>query len=216
MIARCIRKNHSSTSFLLVAPLISLKHTVGRFMTAMILNPNWVLVVCLCNGVGELLLQATMPTRDAVLYRLLFRPFLKDGEAPEQQLQNSRNRALRMNTAMFETMSEIVATWSGAAMVFAIGISRDGEEKPKVIKLVESAAIQTGIEIGVDLVSIVLVFLISRYDALKLAQRRKLYWSLPVCPYLAFSSSLLSWSLLFRILCIVENKDDPIWTVCPT
>jgi hypothetical protein len=214
MIARCIRKNHSSTSFLLVAPLISLKHTVGRFMTAMILNPNWVLVVCLCNGVGELLLQATMPTRDAVLYRLLFRPFLKDGEAPEQQLQNSRNRALRMNTAMFETMSEIVATWSGAAMVFAIGISRDGDSLPQASSLVESALMQTGIELFVDMASVVLMLLINRYDTLKLAARRRWYWSIPVCPFVAFSSALLTWNLLFRILCVVPAKDETIWMVC--
>jgi len=214
MIARCIRKNHSSTSFLLVVPLISLKHTVGRFMTAMIQNQTWVLVVCLCNGVGELLLQSTMPTRDAVLYRLLFQPFLQDGEAPETQLQNSRNRALRMNTAMFETMSEIVATWSGAAMVFAIGISRDGETLPKASSLVESALMQTGIELCVDVMSVVLMLLINRYDTLKLAARRRWYWSIPVCPFVAFSSALLTWNLLFRILCVVPEKDEIIWMIC--
>jgi len=49
LVARCVRKNHSSTSFLLVAPLISLKHTVGRFAAAMIQDPSWVLIVSICN-----------------------------------------------------------------------------------------------------------------------------------------------------------------------
>jgi len=111
-------------------------------------------------------------------------------------------------------LSEIVATWSGAAMVFTIGISRDGETLPKASSLIESALIQTGIELFVDLLSVILMFLINRYDTLKLAARRRWYWSIPVCPFVAFSSALLAWNLLFRILCLVPDKDDIIWTVC--
>jgi hypothetical protein len=219
MVARGVKKNHSSTSFMLVAPIISLKHIVGRFVTAMIRSNDWVLFVSVCSGAGELLLSTTMPSRDAKIYWWLFRPFLRSSENPDKQMQNSRNRALRMNNAMFETMSELVATWSGAAMVYTIGISREKHfedaKVPEAMDLVKSALIQTGIEVAVDLVSIILVFVIHRYDMLKLAKRRRWLWSLPVCPFLMLSSALLSWSLLSRILCLTEGKEEVIWRVCP-
>merc|ERR1712107_198450 len=109
--------NHSSTAHLVVCFATSYKQTIGRMVMATVSDSSLVLLSSFASGFFEYLLRMSLGMRDARMYRCLFSLLLNSTEDPLAQMRNARNRCIRVNNSLYETMSEVVAIWNSFAIL---------------------------------------------------------------------------------------------------
>lgn len=213
-VARSLRHNHPSSSFLCTVIPVCLKACTGRFFMATLQNPTMVLCLSIVSGLTEFTFRITMRLRDRFLYRCIFGPCLQGDQSSSAQLRNQRNKRLRACNSMFETMQEYCGIWNGVALVLCLDMSSDGKSSPTVQGALLTGAIQTSVEFLTDYVSIVALAVLLNVDVLSRASGRYWYWSVP-CAIYGLLSSLSTCSFLLYVLCRSPHVDGSTWMVCP-
>lgn len=212
-IARAVNHNDHSTSFLIVAMMLSFRHAIGRTVMAMIKDPVWVHVLSVLNAVCEVVLSLSMPFRDRTLYRVMFGRYLHQGELADGQMKDARNAHLRANNSMYESLSEHVFIWNGVALVRLLDVSIGGV-RPSLQKLVRIGLIQTCWELAADATTLILAATFFRTNFLHHSRGRYWYWSMPTCCIFMFTSALTCESLASRVLCRSDPGSPSRWAVC--
>merc|ERR1712232_8017 len=113
MIARLLRHNDPSTSLQIVCLGLLTKQVFGRLVLTTIAEPRWVCALSVLNGTTEFVLRATSTCRDKLLYRCLFGRCLGLRQDVHANMNAHRNRRLRSQISMLETLGDLIAIWNG-------------------------------------------------------------------------------------------------------
>lgn len=212
-VARAIRHNHPSTSFVIVSGYTFIKQYIGRSIAALIRDPSWVIVLSFVNCLMEVFLRVSLKKRDASMYRCIFSRCLPPETNAADLLEFDRNRRLRAQNSMVESIGEIVAIWNGVAMVILFDVSLDSRSPMSAWKAVRTGAMQTAFEFLADYVSLVLLRL-NGIRVLDMARGRRWYWSAALgFPAMAVSSFGIN-NLLSRTLCCSPGFQDATFAAC--
>jgi hypothetical protein len=211
-VARSLRHNHESTSFVIVVAFIFLKQWCGRSVAAMINDKIWLYVLCVTNSLCEFTLRVTLSRRDSMLYNCLFSRWLPRGANALDLAQLPRNRRLRAANSMAESIGEIIAIWNGVALLILLDVSPDGKSPVNLWKLFENGLLQTAFELLTDWVS-VLVLRLDGIRVLGLAAGRYWYWSAAFASSIMFAYAYSLESIYIIALCH-ESGLPATWAPC--
>ena len=205
-IARSHRHNHPLTSCMTVAIAMTLKKMYGRYVAATITRTSYVVACGAFLGLVEYLSVTTLPARDRFFYDkcgALGRACLGATKHldPQAQMNNPRNRELRVHSAVMETSLEIVFSWTGVVLVIWYDVSADRVPINRMT-VVTNGAVQYAIEMLVDLACILHLTVLQKVPYLDYANSRYWGWSFTTGVLTFFASVAVcplpaSWHLAF-------------------
>jgi hypothetical protein len=199
-IARSLRHNHPSTSFVCAIAQVLFKQLFGRTIVCMISNNLVVLLLSIANGTTEFCMRASLKKRDKLIYEQILGKFLPPELPATAALKHRRSALFRAHMAMLETLGEFIAIWNGAIMIILWDVSVDGKSAVNVAAVMQNIFVQSAAELLTDYLSCVAIKL-DGIAVMDLAHGRKFMWSAPIGLGAVVGSSAACLSLLARAFC---------------
>jgi hypothetical protein len=184
---RCLKHNHPTTSFILIAVNVAVKKMYARFIIYAIKSAPILIIISIFSALLEFFLRYTMPMRDRACYRLIFKKLLPIDRNPCALMSDARNRSLRAETENLEALTDLV--YILVMLVLPLpgflhaGTCKEGTCKETTFEMVwGTQALQYVIENSID---IVIIFAMSIGQNYHVAQQSKIK-----CPYWTFMVSI--------------------------
>jgi hypothetical protein len=205
-VARSLRHNDPSTSFVCLTPFILFKQMLPRFIVATVSNPADVFLLSIVSNITDLLTKQSQRRRDRVLDNMWAKHFPRQGQTEATRMERTlRNRRLRATNAAFTSLSQILSIWNGVALVFALDISTNGSSPSASTDaawaVVKGGLIQTATAIGTDYFSTIAVGITQGVNELEQVRGRRWMWSLCTAPMFVQGAQYLSHSLGGAMAC---------------
>merc|ERR1712012_503940 len=124
--ARASRHNHATTSWVLISVTVIYKKLFSRFIIGSVSSFALLTLCTALLALVELTARATMPIRDAFMYRRVFGAYLDNDMNAVALMTNVRSRGLRAETEMIEGITDWIFLINVAAFPFVHKISLNG------------------------------------------------------------------------------------------